>query len=443
MCPGIQVIAYKAGTNCTASPYQFYTIDLSGVQSSTPFYTLTNTSKEVNGLGINGVDGFLYGIEYDRTPVGASCSFSNLHLMRYDAAGTKSDLGILQAPVGGAVVSSMGCVTREGDFIYSVIDGSGNRYIASIVNVAALAPSAGTITAIFKMLTNNCAIVTYADWSVNPVNNKLYTYGIYNNAGVSTGTVVEIDPVTGTVTCVGSTNTTEFLDPVRDNFGGVYFAPSGDLFGININTRKLYRIDVTNGNLLHVSTMSGSGQIRADMGSCANGSLLLPVRFKSTSIKTSNNNVSLSWEIGDAENLSHFIVETNIKNGFAAIESVPAESYKRKYNLTVLSSAATQYRIKAVLKSGTVVYSPVLAISLQKEMSVRMINPVLNDKIELNLPTNTGATTYRILNTAGLIMQQGRLTKTSNFAVSVKDLRPGCYFLAFDGQQSSLRFMKM
>jgi hypothetical protein len=83
-CPGSQVIAYKLGTSCTASSYKFYTIDAGGVQSATPFHTLASTSREINGLGINSVDQYLYGIEYDRD---ASCIFSNFHLFRYDAAG--------------------------------------------------------------------------------------------------------------------------------------------------------------------------------------------------------------------------------------------------------------------------------------------------------------------------------------------------------------------
>ena len=368
-------------------PTSFIRLALPAYNRSSPFYTLTNTSKEVNGLGINGVDGFLYGIEYDRTAIGATCSFSNLHLMRYDAAGTKADLGILPAPVGGAVNSSMGCVSREGNFVYSVIDGSGNRYIAAVNNIAALAASAGTLSATFKQLTNNCVIAAYADWSVNPLNNKLYTYGIYNNGGVSTGTVVEIDPAAGTVSCVGNPNTTEFLDPVRDNFGGVYFAPSGDLFGVNINTRRLYRIDVTNGNIVHVSTMTGAGQIRADMGSCTNGSLLLPLRFTSTSIKTSDNGVYLSWEMAEVENLSHFIIEESDNKDFFATESVSAQPYKTKYNLTIPSSSATQYRIKAVLKGGTFMYSPFLITRQKSETSIKLVNSVVNDMVEVMIPT--------------------------------------------------------
>jgi hypothetical protein len=369
-CPGSQVIAYKLGTSCTASQYNYYTLNSAGVQSPTPFYTLTSTSREVNGFGINSVDQYLYGIEYDRS---GSCTFSNYHLIRYDAVGGKEDLGTIPAIAGGAVLTSMGCVSLQGDFIYSVVDGAGDRYIALISNIAALPPSTNTLSAAFKKLVSNCTMANYADWAIDPTSGKLYSYGIYNNSGTSTGVVIEINPITGIISCVGTPNSTEFLDHVRDNFGGVYFSGGGMLYGSNVNTRKLYRINVSTGAITYLSTMSGSGQMRADMGSCDNGALVLPVKFTNFSVAKKDNRVQLNWKVADAEDVVSYQVESKTEKGiFNLIGELHPSSTANNIFQASLPNETTYYRIAAVSGKGRILYSEIVKLDATEANKISM-----------------------------------------------------------------------
>lgn len=441
-CPGSQVIAYKLGTSCTSSQYRYYTINSAGVQAATPFYTLTSTSREVNGFGINSVDQYLYGIEYDRS---VSCTFSNFHLFRYDAVGGKEDLGIVPAIAGGIVQTSMGCVSLQGDFIYSVINGSGNRYIALISNIAALPPSSGTLTAAFKQLVNNCTIANYADWAIDPTSGKLYSYGIYNNSGVSTGTVIEINPVTGSITCVGTPNTSEFFDHVRDNFGGVYFSGGGMLYGCNVNTRRLYRIDVNNGSVTFLSTMSGSGQMRADMGSCDNGWLVLPVKFIDFSVVRNEKNVQLNWHLADADEIVSFQIEGKSEKGiFNLIEEVKRNSPdERNYSLEISAgNSAMYYRIAAVSNKGQIVYSKIVKLDAGKnENKIKILeNPVNTAIVKLSVPESFISGQYIIYNSNGIQVKKGFI-KSSQPNLHISGLKPGMYFLQITGIEETLKFV--
>jgi hypothetical protein len=438
-CPGAQVIAYKSGTNCTASAYNFYSIDFAGVQSATPFYTLSNTSKEVNGIGINPVDGYLYGIEYDRTTVGSSCAFSNLHLFRYDAIGNKADLGVLPAPAGGVASSAMGCVSLQGHYTYSATDAAGVRYIAQVNNVSTLPSSVSTLTAKFKALTTVGTAASYADWAISPVNGKMYSYGIYNTGGISTGTVIEIDPVAGTVTTVGAPNYTSFTDITRDNFGGIYFLPNGYLYGVNINTRRLYRIDVSSGAITHVSTMAGPTQIRADMGSCTTGSLTLAVHFVSTGLQAKGEKVLLKWEVGESEKINSFVIEQQRNNRFETVAMVNAIAGQSAYSYDLLSSGSTVYRIKAVLNNSSVLYSKNLYVGKPGFSTLAIVsNPVLNGVLELNQSNATGES-YSIVNISGNIVKRGVLNSPT---VEIHSLQAGMYFMRVgNGSGTAMKFV--
>jgi hypothetical protein len=437
-CPGGQVVAYKIGTSCTAASFKFYTLTSGGVQSSTAFYTITATDREVNGLGINSVDQYLYGIEYDRS---TSCTFSNFHLMRYDAAGHKQDLGIVPVMSGGTVQAALGCVSLEGNFIYSVNDASGNRYIAQIKNIASLAPSAGTLTVGYKLLTNNCAVATYADWAVDPTSGKLYSYGIYANGSVCTGTVMRIDPKTGSIDCIGTTNTTEFLDVTRDNFGGVYFSGGGILYGVNVNTRRLYRINVSTGALTFISTMSGSGQIRADLASCDNGSLVLPIHFTGVSMSASDRRLSLQWSTEGNEEISCFEVEAQQENGiFQVVANLPVEKTQTQYNYSLSApEAVTNYRITAVTRSGKVYYSQTMKYQPGTASGgLRLTaNPVVNHVAEIYAPASYSNKVYTVLDANGSVVKKGVFGATASATRIDLGGRPGGLYFLQTGQLSS------
>lgn len=447
VCPGDQVIAFKNGTNCTANPYTFYKVDMAGVQAAAPFYTLTDLNKEVNGIGINSIDSYLYGIEYDRSIVGTSCAFGNLHLMRYDAVGNKADLGLLPALPGGVAQPSTGCITIDGHFIYLSNDAGGVRQLSMIKNIASLQAGGLALEAQYKPIATQGTASSYADWAINPVNQKLYSYGIYNSgttsSPVSTGTIVEIDPNTGTITTTGTPAIGEFLDASRDNFGGVYFQPNGYLYGVNINTRKLYRINVTDGSIQYVSTFRGSGQMRADMGSCTSGHLILPLHFTATEIKSKNSQPQLTWQVAEAETLSQFIIEKEQGNGFVTIGTVSAKPGTTTYSFTTSADITTVYRIRALLNTRESVYSPLLQWAGKKSTgSVTLLqNPVTDGRAQLRFSGGISKeVSYELLSSNGALIKKGKATGSF---IPVSELNAGLYFLRLDNGNQPLRMLKL
>lgn len=444
---GSNVIAYKQGTSCTASTYSFYMISDAGIQAGTSFYTLPNTSKEVNGIGINPADRFLYGVEYDRD---GACAFSNFHLKRYDAAGNSDDLGTLPPISGGSVTAALGCVTSNGNFAYSTKDALGNTYISIVADIASLPVNATATLSIntSKQIINYAGSFSYADWAVHPANGKMYTYGIANMSGVSTGKILELDPETGILQGAGTADATTFLDPVRDNFGGVYFGGDGLLYGVNINTRKLYKIDVATGTVTYTSTMAGSGQIRADMGSYVTGWIILPIIFTKAELLQKNNEVQLHWSVAGSSAIKEFTVEQNTGNGFIAVKRIPLTVANQKgtdFSSPLSRFAAAQYRIRAVSGNGESFYSAIVQnISYQAGTIKLLSNPVQNRTLRF-LSDLAGSHSYTIINAGGTTIQSGVVSGTSANTVgtiALPVLSSGIYVLQLAGETPvSIRFM--
>lgn len=440
---GSNVIAYKQGTSCTASPYAFYMINDPGTQASTPFYTITNTSREVNGIGINPVDFFLYGVEYDRD---AACAFSNFHLKRYDTQGGNDDLGVLPTVgAGGSVTAALGCVTTDGRFIYSAKDAGGNSYACTINNIASLPANPGGTLALSsaKKITNNASTFSYADWAVHPTNGKIYTYGIANVGGVSTGKVLELDPLTGVLQSVGSSDAGSFLDPARDNFGGVYFGSDGLLYGVNVNTRKIYKINVSTGTTTYVTTVSGSGQIRADMGGYTTGWTLLPVAFTNINLSNKSGNAVLSWSIGSGDGMAEFVVERNTGDGFKDLQTVWAiEPTLLEYQAHVPAASKVQYRVKAVAVDGKIAYSSVVVCATNDKAMLTVLGNPVRDGMLRFVPGYSAAASYSITNSSGQIVKSGVVTCTKGAVATVNTtaLQGGIYLLTMNNE-TTVRFM--
>lgn len=440
---GSNVIAYKQGTSCTASPYAFYMINDLGSQASTPFYTITNTSREVNGIGINPVDFFLYGIEYDRD---AACAFSNFHLKRYDTQGGNDDLGALPSVgPGGSVTAALGCVTADGRFVYLAKDASGNNYACTINNLVALpANPGGTLSlASAKQVINNAGGFAYADWALHPTNGKLYTYGIANMGGVSTGKVLELDPLTGVLQSTGSSDASSFLDPVRDNFGGVYFGSDGLLYGVNINTRKVYKINVSTGTTTYVTTVSGSGQIRADMGGYTTGWTVLPVQFTGIDATHKNEKTVLRWSVTSSSEVAEFVVEQNTGDGFKTLLTVWAtEPNLLQYQAHVPLGLKAQYRVKAVATDGKISYSAIASSAANNLVKMQVLGNPVRDGLLRFVSGYSATASYTITNSSGRVVKSGVVTCTKGAVASVSttELQPGIYLLTMNNE-TTVRFM--
>lgn len=281
------VIGFKNGTNCTVAPYNVYTTSLTGTLSSTPLFTTPDTI-EVNGIGINPIDNRGYSLWFrrDNNSTPNSCINDTVKLIRFGANGAPQLLGYIAPPAGYTLNTALGTMGANGNYYFGAFI-NGQLAVGTITNVAALIGGNAALTATYKTVVNNCGGRNFGDWAIRPGTNTLYTYGISLNANNQvTGTVVTIDLNATTVNlvmnCVSGTETMGvFTDGAQDNFGGIMFGADGFMYGVNVNTRRYYRIDASTGAVTLVNTFAGgSGTIRTDMGSCV--SVVNPTPFVCT-----------------------------------------------------------------------------------------------------------------------------------------------------------------
>ncbi len=280
------VIGFKNGTNCTVAPYSVYTTSVTGTLSTTPLFT-TPDSIEVQGIGLNPMDSRGYAIWYrrDNNTTPGSCINDTVKLIRFGANGVVQQVGYIPQPSGYVLNTALGTMGADGAYYYGALI-NGNLSVGRIANVAVLAGGTGPLTATYRTVINNCGGKNFGDWAFMPGTNTLYTYGISVNANNQvTGTVMTIDlnapTVNAVLNCLPATETTgTFSDAAQDNFGGIMFGTDGNMYGVNVNTRRYYRINPTTGAVTLVSTIPANGSgtpttspMRTDLGSCVTGSM--------------------------------------------------------------------------------------------------------------------------------------------------------------------------
>jgi hypothetical protein len=428
------VTAYKEGTNCSPTGYKFYTLNATtGAQSSTPFLT-TSTTTEINGIGLN-TDGYGYGIQYDRAGNVSPCSFSNFTLIRFDAAGNVTKLGAIAPPQGGtAVTAAIGFVVPSNRFVMFATVGS-TVYMGFINNIPSLTASTDTLTPQYFPLSFNCTGKQYADFALNPIDGKFYTYGTYQNGASYEGTLMKLDPETQIVSCVGAAGTGIFTN-ANDNFGGVMFDSNGDMVGLNINTKKLYKINVTTGTPGAVSYMStvsaATGTIRGDLGSNAIGStpIALPLALLRFNGKHEGRSDRLAWTT-DNEPFASFEIQSSYDGrSFSTQGSVSGEHYTSgatgsKEYVWHAGVRAPYYRLKMIEFSGRASYSGVVSLGKtgDDEATVSLYPNPASDVLVIECPS-AGAVT--LCNALGSVMLQAALSDARN-TVDISRLPEGVY----------------
>ena len=376
-CPDVYVIAYKDGFSCTQASYNFYTLDINGNLNSTPFATTLDT-LEINGLGINSTDAFLYGLQTARVGNTSPCTFRDTRLIRMDQNGGNDILGFIKPPLDGAVSSAVGCVALNNQYYFLATVGPAN-YVGVINNINLLpAAFADSLNADYLLVTSSC-IAKFSDWAFWSNDGLLYSYGIYLNAGTGLyeGTVIKTNPVTGIQQCTGLPNTTEFNNS-NDNFGGLMFGTDGFLYGVNVLTRIYYKINISTGEIVPINTIPGSGQLRGDMGSCVTGTAILPVCFISFNGRENNCTETLTWQIENSFDSKEFDIERSTDGiHFSTIGIVPITHAKEYYFDYPALFSTTYYRIKKNNNNGSFDYSStVLKRSICKgtEIPIRFIS---------------------------------------------------------------------
>lgn len=162
----------------------------------------------------------------------------------------------------------------------------------------------------------------------------------------------------------------------------------------------------------------------------------LPIElYDFTAEVISNNEVSLNWEVGNAENFSHFEIEKSTNSfEFMEIGQVITKDNRKNYNyLDNQSHKATNnllyYRLKMVDLDGSFNYSPVVTVTLNEIQSAVNIfpNPAI-DKVTIAIQDVSETAFAEILNLQGQRLKHTPLID-SQFNWSVSDLAPGMYVL--------------
>lgn len=154
---------------------------------------------------------------------------------------------------------------------------------------------------------------------------------------------------------------------------------------------------------------------------------------------------------GEDENITYYVVEqsNNEATGFKAI-SHPLSVDKKEYSylLPTGSNETSYYRIKAVQKDNSIVYSSPISSASDDGANANSViiispNPATNF---ITLSGFDAAKNYelRILNKQGNIFNTKKISSNSSCHISITDLQSGLYFIKIsDGEkESNLKFIK-
>ncbi|HVY73394.1 MAG TPA: T9SS type A sorting domain-containing protein [Puia sp.] len=281
-CPGASVAITKPGFNLTPGAYQIYLIDSTG--KVTPSGNPINL--QINGLGLNGADGFLYGIH-------ETSNLANPFLARADRNGNYEDVGTLPAPPVdafniGLVNTAAGTMDDKDNFYFialsinlqNVLDVP-QLYVGKVESVSGLQKSDQPLTVKYtKINPGTCLLQLLAglaanplegvlqDIAYNPSDGNIYTY-------LPTSTSSASSP--GKIAWFNADNNPIFtcIDPPQSNpsttdLSGLYFGQDTALY-ILTTDGKFYKGDPHTG-VTQAIGQSGlpllGGNLRGDMASC-------------------------------------------------------------------------------------------------------------------------------------------------------------------------------
>jgi Concanavalin A-like lectin/glucanases superfamily/Secretion system C-terminal sorting domain len=169
--------------------------------------------------------------------------------------------------------------------------------------------------------------------------------------------------------------------------------------------------------------------------------VVLPLNFtKFTAVATANI-TTLQWAIDNFKDLEYFDIEKSIdavqysKIGTVQPNSVNNYSFKELNN----GDAKSYFRIKAVLKDGSVKYSEVRYISKQKNEDILIYpNPAIS-KLEIQVPQFYKYNRYEIIDAIGKVVLKNTINSiANNFDIKLSQLPVGIYSLKLISREKVL-----
>ncbi len=248
-CNGQYYVSYgeEANSNSTTSMSK---LSFAG-SSITPNAFITDpTSIGFNGLGINPIDGFMYGVRYNRRLIRISD----------DLVGNVVDLGPLTATgLGSFDIIYAGCFDTNGDFYF--LDNNNTFYKLSGLNHPTVVLAATRIDS-----DVNPESGFFLDIAIDPTDGQLY--GV-SGTGTTNKNLYSIDKGSGALTFKGEYSGSSYI-------ASLFFDELGNLYGFR-QDGTFQKIDKTDASLENVGT--GPSYTYADGCSCSFGRVFHDLDF--------------------------------------------------------------------------------------------------------------------------------------------------------------------
>lgn len=488
-CPNASYFLARAGGNAdNANPYFLYTVNtLTGAMTLVPgdgLRTPGNPSvfMQVNGIGLNPVDGFFYGTAFQGTSTTAE-------LVRFDRVYGIRSLGGITPPVSstglfGFVNTAAGDIDRSNNYWFTGVTANlsfasptgfvlDKLYLGKIASLSNM-PIAGNPPPVYYEIDYsdaNCAgfitsIMTdpnnsgLKDMVYNPFTGNFITYVTYKPTAALafSGQMVELKPILGStplrykMTCTPTvqSHTAEVSGTLIDNTGNFLVMMTDGTVGKIASTS----LGQYNGVYTLLNAAPGlPNPLRGDAASCGGSAAApLPVKLRSFTVATKECTNNFTWV---AENETAFrqyeLEQSTGDNRFTTVVTVPGRRSPAAstYNVGLPAAGkAAQYRLKMVDVDGAVSYSITLNVV---NNCIRNFGFVLNPNpatenvsvnwFGLDAPTQVDVV---ILNANGSIV--AKMVKTASngtsAAVDISSLAKGAYWMKVTDKKKGMSFQR-
>lgn len=481
-CPNGNVAVVRA-SGSTANPISIYDINTStgaATLLSGPILDPNNASinLQVNGLGLNEADGFLYGMFSDQPATLSTVPTTPYY--RVGANAVAVQLGTLMGPPfvpgdnGSFVIPNAGEFDQSGTYYFPAITGfvginpfnlpastftPSTFYIGALANsntmpagTGALAPTYVTITnpsndaqayidsSSITITATNAQGLGLQDLVYNNADGNLYTYVSYAN-GMSGyfGQMLKINPSTGVLSAVAPPAVQPFLSAnVFPN--GMLIDANGN-FLVMLTNGRIYKAvgSATNytGALTLVNTTPGlPTPLTGDMASCGMITIALPDNSLGLSVSKNGNYASVQWVPKDETSINYF--EIQYGNDGISFDEIGRVSAQGKGTYTYehpnyFINPNSYYRLKVIHLDGSITYSKIRLLQTRAEEIVVYPNPtngVLN--IQLSKKWIGRRAIVRLTNQLGqLVLQKeiDHLDYEESIELDNHSISGGMYFL--------------
>lgn len=509
-CPNVNTAILRSGTNSpNTGAISIYNVNsTTGATSllSGPILDPANASLnlQINGLGLNTIDGFMYGINSGTPTIAFAFPIAPpMPFYRLGSNAVAQQLGTLTGPAitGGEnstiVSAAAGEMDLAGNYYFSAATGIAvpnfitpsastfavtRLFIGQLLNVAGLPTGSSALSPTYVQVTNPSgdaaaylASVQTAtslssaqntglrDFVFNKYDGNLYAYVTFpdpaNPTGNYYGQMLKVNPSTGILSAIAPAVILSFAT-TSNEVAGTLLDKAGN-FLILFTDGKMYKaasasMGIFDGSISLLNGATGlPTSLRGDMASCGattdGGSL--PVTLNNFTAFKQNGTVNIKWQTAAEINVDKFTIQrsADAKN-WISISSITAKgTYSIGAQYQIFDNTITQtvyYRLAIIDKNGDTKYSSVKKIAAESgKIAISTYpNPVKNTLIIEGQQAFNSNTNISVSDVTGKILVTSSKRIGENIIhIDVTQLSKGVYFLRViseAGQVSTSRFIK-